>query len=270
MIILLFLLLFAILFLYMIKLGGKRFSGFPVKQFAHRGLYGGNIPENSIAAFRNAREKGFGVELDVRFTKDKRLVVFHDDNLQRLCNEDKNVCDLTYDELLKYTLSGTKEIIPLFSEALKELDNVPLICEIKSYPGEMEEELCKAVCCEIDSYKGFTCIESFNPFVLRWLKKNRPDIIRGQLSMNFIKSREKLGFLRAFFMTHLLVNIFSRPDFIAYRVTDDSFGYFLCRKIFKPVNIAWTIRNEEDKTLAKTKNEAIIFEERKEKKDNET
>ncbi|NLY17776.1 MAG: glycerophosphodiester phosphodiesterase [Clostridiaceae bacterium] len=262
MIVLWALIFIAILFIYMIKPGRKRFKGFPVTHFAHRGLHGGNIPENSIAAFKNAKEKGFGVELDVRFTRDKKLVVFHDDNLKRLCDVDQKVNELTCDELKKYTLSGTKETIPLFSEALGELDKTPIICEIKSIPDGMEEELCEAVCREIESYKGFVCVESFNPFVLRWFKKNRPDIIRGQLSMNFIKNREKLGPMQAFLMTHLLVNLVSRPDFIAYRATDDSFGWFLCRYIFKPINIAWTVITEKEKAIAKTKYEYVIFEER--------
>lgn len=263
------LLFLIMLFLYMIKPNRKRFGEFPVKRFAHRGLHGESIPENSIAAFKNAREKGFGVELDVRFTRDKKLVVFHDDNLKRLCDEDKNVDELTYDELLKYTLSGTGEKIPLLCEVLRELDKVPLICEIKSFPGRKEAELCEAVCRELDSYKGFFCVESFNPFVLRWFRKNRPDIIRGQLSMNFMKLRDELNFIQAFFMTHLLVNLFPRPDFIAYRVSDDSFGYFLCRKIFKPVNIAWTVRTDKERAIAETKYEAVIFEEGKNAEDNE-
>ncbi|MDD7757768.1 MAG: glycerophosphodiester phosphodiesterase family protein, partial [Clostridiales bacterium] len=51
---------------------------------AHRGLDNGSIPENSMAAFRNAIEKGYTIELDVQFTKDKELIVFHDDDLSRL------------------------------------------------------------------------------------------------------------------------------------------------------------------------------------------
>jgi len=56
---------------------------------AHRGLDNGDIPENSMQAFKNAIEKGYAIELDVQLTKDKQLVVFHDSNLLRLTGDIK-------------------------------------------------------------------------------------------------------------------------------------------------------------------------------------
>ena len=52
---------------------------------AHRGIFDNQvIPENSLAAFRKARDYHFPIELDVSLTKDGVLVVFHDKNLQRM------------------------------------------------------------------------------------------------------------------------------------------------------------------------------------------
>ncbi|NLN65619.1 MAG: glycerophosphodiester phosphodiesterase [Clostridiaceae bacterium] len=255
-----FVLLFILLILYFIKPNSKRFKGFPMPFFAHRGLHGDGIPENSIAAFRKARQKGLGVELDVRLTLDNKLVVFHDDDLKRLCGEPYSVEQLKYDDLKKFSLSGTEEKIPLFEEVLKVLEGMPVICEIKSLPGDAVGEVCEAVCRHIAEYNGFVCIESFNPYVVQWFAKNRPDLIRGQLSMNFMPTKKALPVIQAFLMTNLLVNVLGRPDFIAYRHTDDSVGFFLCRKIFKPVCAAWTICSEKEKKAANLKYQAIIFE----------
>ena len=68
---------------------GRAFDFFEKNRyFAHRGLHGDGIPENSLAAFRRACEAGYGIELDVHLTADEKLVVFHDDTLSRMCGTD--------------------------------------------------------------------------------------------------------------------------------------------------------------------------------------
>ena len=56
------------------------------RNYAHRGLFGKDQcpPENSLPAFAAAAQNGYGIELDVQFTSDHRLVVFHDDTLDRM------------------------------------------------------------------------------------------------------------------------------------------------------------------------------------------
>ena len=71
-----------------------------------------SIPENSMAAFANAVEHGYGIELDIQLTKDKQLVVFHDHTLTRMCGIDLPVCEMTYEELQKCTLGDTEEKNP--------------------------------------------------------------------------------------------------------------------------------------------------------------
>lgn len=261
MFILVFLVAIFVVILYLVKPNKKRIKDLPVQLFAHRGLHREGIPENSLLAFKKANERKLGVELDVRFTLDKKLVVFHDDTLKRLCGKDVNVKELTYVELQNYSLAGTNEKIPLFSEVLKVLDGMPIICELKSNNKEPTEELCIAVSNEIAAYKGFICIESFDPFVVKWFRENKPDIIRGQLSMNFFRGSSNLPFMQAFSMTNLFVNVLSRPDFIAYRYRDNSFGYFLCSHIYKPLCVPWTIRGENDIKEATAVYTSIIFEE---------
>ncbi len=76
---------------------GRR-APFMDQYFAHRGLYDPQkgIPENSLAAFRAAAEKGYGVELDVRLTRDGYVVVSHDDNLKRMTGADKTILSLIH------------------------------------------------------------------------------------------------------------------------------------------------------------------------------
>ena len=65
--------------------------------YAHRGLFDNhsNAPENSLAAFKKAVDAGYGIELDVQLSKDKKLVVFHDSNLKRMFGVEGNVWDYT-------------------------------------------------------------------------------------------------------------------------------------------------------------------------------
>ena len=100
----------------------------PCRLFAHRGLYGGNIPENSLPAFERAVEAGCGIELDVRLTRDGQVVVCHDDSLLRMCGAEARVRDLTLAELKRLRLKESGETVPTLAEALARVDRrVPLL-----------------------------------------------------------------------------------------------------------------------------------------------
>ena len=104
------------------------------KPFAHRGYFNkeDGIPENSIPAFERAVKSGFGIELDVHILKDGAIVVFHDDSLNRMTGVNKNLKDLTYDEIKDLKLNGTSFGIPLFIDVLKIVDGkVPILIELK-------------------------------------------------------------------------------------------------------------------------------------------
>ena len=103
--------------------------------FAHRGLHSRDksVPENSLEAFRLAAEAGYGVELDVQLSKDGQVVVFHDNDLERVCGVEDRVDEWTYEELQTLRLVGTEQRIPLLSEVLQVIrGRGPLIVELKS------------------------------------------------------------------------------------------------------------------------------------------
>lgn len=264
----LFVLLVIILFimvawLIMAKPNRKRdTSYFSGKMFAHRGLHDENIPENSLAAFRNARENNVGVELDVQMTKDEKIVVFHDATLTRMCGADVKLRELTFEELQQFRLKDTDEKIPLFEEVLKTLDGVDMICEVKPDNGIRNYDFCAKVNEILKTYKGRYCIESFSPYLVAWFGKNRPELVRGQLSENFLKSMgiNPVNFL----LTHLFINIISKPDFVAYNHHHSkTLGFVLCKALYKPLCFAWTARGSEEQESAKKTFDSIIFEKNK-------
>lgn len=229
--------------------------------YAHRGLHDNksDAPENSMAAFRKAVEAGYGIELDVQLTKDRIPVVFHDESLKRVCGAEGNVRDYTYEELQKFSICQSSERIPLFSEVLKLVDGkVPLIIEIKIH--ENADVVCSKADELIREYKGVYCIESFHPFAVKWYKKNRPGVIRGQLSSDFSKpgkkekSDEKL-------VHYLLTNFLSRPDFIAYdHLHKKNLSRLLCRYLYGSLSVAWTIKSQKQLDQSRKDFDLFIFE----------
>lgn len=234
-------------------------------RYAHRGFHDKpHIPENSLPAFRRAIANAYGAELDVHLMKDGHLAVIHDANLKRTAGVDIQVEDLTAEELKKYRLEGTEERIPLLEEVLPLFeDRTPLIVELKSERGNYNE-LTEATCAVMDQFRVQYCMESFDPRCLMWLRKNRPGIVRGQLSENFGHHREDgagHGRLTLFALTNLLSNIATRPDFVAYRFSDrTSLSMRWCRKFYKVMEANWTITNKEEMKEAEKAGNLVIFE----------
>lgn len=229
--------------------------------YAHRGLHSKDksVPENSMAAFKLAVEAGYGMELDINLTVDNQIVVFHDDNLKRVCGVDKLIADCTYEELLQYRLCGTEEKTPLFSEVLKLIDGrMPLIVELKA--TKRNNELCRRAADMLKDYKGTYCIESFHPLLVRWFYKNRPEIVRGQLSAGH-KEFGSLPFYQRLILSSLLTNVMTRPHFMAYRHQDAH--HKLRLSLFKLLGgklVAWTVRDNDDIDYCKKRFDIIIFE----------
>ncbi len=251
--------------LYLIALyPGKRRNTAPFDRipFAHRGLYDNTpeIPENSLPAFRRAREEGYGVELDIQFTADRQIVVFHDKDLRRMCGVDKRVNTLTYEELRQYRLLGGEERIPLLKDVLTLLAGTPIVCEIKSYGSIGDTALCDAAWPLLAAYPGALCVESFNPLMIRRFRQKHPEIIRGILSMRF-REESDVTPAQGFLLTALLTNFLTRPDFIAYQLEDRYvLSFRLCRRLFRMTTLAWTVRSKQEEIASKGHFDSVIFE----------
>lgn len=254
--------LLCVLFAFLVKgrTGHKGLSDLRGWYYAHRGLHGNGVPENSMAAFRAAKEAGYGIELDIHLLKDGNLAVIHDSSLKRTAGADAIVEELTSDELGDYHLEGTDERIPLFSQVLELFaGKAPLIVELKSYKDNFAQ-LSETACMLLKDYNGAYCIESFDPRCIIWLRKHHRDVIRGQLTESFAKVKDIPWRLR-FAMKHQLLNICSLPDFVAYRFSDrKTISNFVCRKLWGVQGVTWTLRTKADFDTAVKEGWIPIFE----------
>ena len=218
-------------------------------RYAHRGLHDSarGVPENSLAAFRRAADCGYGAELDVHLTRDGRLAVIHDDSLLRTAGADEKVSHLTASELEGFHLEGTGEKIPFLEQVLPLFEGrAPLIVELK-VDGGNAAALAQAACEMLDRHQVDYCIESFHPLAVRWLKRHRPDVCRGQLSENFLLTHTGLGFWADFSMKNLLTGFLTAPDFIAYNhLHRRRLSLALARRVWGVREVSWTIRTPED------------------------
>ena len=229
-----------------------------VKQpIAHRGLFTDKIPENSLAAFKNAVKNKYPIEFDVTCLADGTPVIFHDEKLARMTGKDGYISSCTYADIQKLTLAGTKEKIPTFKEALEVIDGkVPILIEIKNYGNAGSVE--KAVWKILQDYRGEYVIQSFNPYSLEWFKQNAPKVKRGQLA-SFFEDNKVTG-IKKFMLKRMMLNKkVSEPHFINYDATNMPNKYL--KKYYGVIPIlAYVIRSEEEESRIKGFADNIIFD----------
>jgi len=227
------------------------------KLIAHRGFHSiiDSIPENSLIAFKRAVDFDFAIELDVHILKDGKIVVYHDYNLKRITGQNKIIDDCTYDEIKELKLYNTNYKIPLLTDVLEFINGrVPVLIEIKSQRkiGFLEENLCLA----LSSYKGKFALQSFDFHSIKWLKKNAPNITRGQLIGNLSDLKKYMDLL----VNKILFNEINAPRFVA------CFLDYVPNWVVKKRNrqeiylIGWTIRSFEQYRKALKLFDNIIFE----------
>ena len=225
--------------------------------YAHRGLHDEKIPENSLAAFRAAVENGFGIELDVQLSKDGEVMVFHDESLLRVTGCDASLYAKTRAELSELCLAKTDEKIPTLREVLDLVDGrVPLLVEIKSDHAVFD--VCAKTAALLDAYHGAYMVESFHPLAVNWFRKNRPCVVRGQLSARlFVKGKRTPSM---FLVQNLLLNFLARPDFVAFDYKNKNrYSFALCRLFHRPYTVAWTVKDREG-LAASRRFDGVIFE----------
>lgn len=160
--------------------------------YAHRGA-SGSAPENTMAAFKKAVEMGsHGIECDVQMTKDGRLVICHDEQLDRTTNSKGLIKDKTFEELKSLDAGSwfgkgyEGQRIPLLEELLDLVKksgiyiNIELKNGIVLYEG-MEELVISMV--KDFGLQDKTILSSFNHYSLFEVKQKHPEIFTGALYM---------------------------------------------------------------------------------------
>lgn len=214
--------------------------------YAHRGLWGGDVPENSLAAFAAAAEAGFGIELDVQLSGDGEVMVFHDYTLDRVCGIRGKVAEHTAAELGNIPLNGMKnECIPTFRQVLETVDGrVPLLIELKGESGDTV--LVPRVLEVLQGYQGKWCMESFNPLLLRAVRKQAPGTVIGLLSTDLIKEKRKGNKVLNFLLSALWLTFLCRPAFHAW---DKHYPNRLALRVgigwFGAASVVYTVRDPE-------------------------
>ena len=239
------LLLFA-LWLFLIAPQARKKAVKPfLRPYAHRGLWNDLLPENSLGAFRAAAERGFAIELDIQLSRDGVVMVFHDYTLDRVCGRAGKVCDLTAAELGNISLCGVEnEHIPTLREVLEVVDGrVPLLIELKGESGDTS--LVPAALKTLEGYHGLWCMESFNPLLLRAVKKQAPHVVRGLLSTDLLKEKKKGSKLLNFALSAHLFNFLCRPNFLAFDGHHPRrLGLRAGLKLFGAAPLVYTLKNE--------------------------
>ena len=228
------------------RLRRERLAPF-LRPYAHRGLWNGtDAPENSLEAFDRAAAAGFAIELDIQLSKDGVVMVFHDSTLARMCGREGLVCEHTADELGAMRLGNSESHIPTFAEVLATVaGRVPLLVELK---GEnFSTDLVPAALAVLKDYKGAWCMESFNPLLLRAVRKHAPDAVRGLLVTNLIKDKNKGNKVRNFALGALLLNFLCRPHFIAWNQKyPNSLSRLVATRVLGAGSMCYTVKNESE------------------------
>lgn len=141
-----------------------------MKIIGHRGAAGLAL-ENTKASFQQALDLGVPVvELDVRLTFDKILVVAHDNDLKRIANDPRKISDCTWAELSSVELNDGSRLL-LLEDALTMLKKVQVLIELKDSESEY------AILSVLDKFPNSDIvIISFNMGRLVSLKKLRPEL----------------------------------------------------------------------------------------------
>lgn len=220
---------------------------------AHRGLWGEDIIENSLPAYQNAVDNGYPIEIDIYSSKDGVLFSFHDALLKRMTGADGYIFEKTFEELKALRLSNSQHKIPTFDEVLSLVKGkVPLLIEFKDQP---DKNFIKTAVEKLKNYKGEFAVQSFNPLIIKQIKKLAPEFIRGILATE--THAKKYSAFKRWVLKNMPFNFLIKPDFISYSFEDLPLKKSKTKNI--PV-ITWTITDKLAAEKVKPFAKNIIFE----------
>lgn len=224
---------------------------------AHRGLFvaGTDREENTLAAVKAAKDKGFAVEIDVRTSADDIVMVFHDHTLDRLTDGNGPVSKWGFKQLQQYVVGETKAGIPTLADAMEVINGeVPVFIELKSPPHGEIQQLCAGVRHCFEGYKGPVAVMSFDPRIVAWFREYMPKYARGVVIGREVLLDWKARLAIPFWLRK------TKPDFLACDINllPNSF----CKNWRAKGNklLTWTVRNKVMEEVGRKHADALIFE----------
>lgn len=219
---------------------------------AHRGLHDGNktVYENTLTAFERAMASGYSIECDLQYAADAVPVVFHDDDMQRLCNMQVDVRSKSSSELGLVSVGGTKDKIPTLKSLLTLVQGrVPLLIELKGRKGD-DDGFASAVLEELEDYRGDVALMSFDAWLLAELKELESPVPLGLTAEG--RSEEEFASHRKAMALGL--------DFISYNI-DHLPNDFISAERARGVPVtSWTVRSPEQAEHSRHNADQITFE----------
>lgn len=224
-------------------------------EYAHRGLHGVGVPENSLAAAEGAIARGMGIECDIQRSLDDHPVVFHDWDLGRLTGRQEAAGELDADNLETLSLLGTDQRPMRLARFLAAVaGRVPLLIEIKSQPGYDVEWTCSSVAWLLDAYKGDVAVMSFDPRVPEWFADQASRITRGLVGTDSLEN----GFEGVWRTPEALAA--AKPDFLAIDVRDVTRPEAAAWRAEGQPLLTWTVRSPETRATGLAHADALIAE----------
>lgn len=224
-------------------------------RFAHRGLHGNGLGENSPGAFAAAMARSLGIECDVQKSADGQAMVFHDFALDRLTAESGPVAKRNAAQLGQIALREGGDMIPTLRQVLDQVaGKVPLLIEVKSTKERPVGLICLAVRRVLEGYLGPHAVMSFDPRISAWFAKHSPRTPRG-LVVTEENDKALLGRLRR----HLWLWI-AKPHFLAYDIRDLPSRFAASQRKRGLPLATWTVRSAEHRDRAAAHADAPIAE----------
>ncbi len=200
------------------------------KIISHRGEESENVLENTSQSFENAIEKNMIIEMDVLLTKDNHLIVFHDAHAKRLLGVNKRIKNMTLEEIQSLSLPNGEKVMTL-DDALKQINHrTEVIVDIKPQISVSKDRVVSAFNKVFKEYhkeeNNDISVQSFDPFLLKKIRKNNPGVLIGQL---------------AFLVEDFIFATFLKPDYLSVNVKMFNFFHNLRKKRSLPL-IGWNVK----------------------------
>ncbi|QSY96188.1 glycerophosphodiester phosphodiesterase [Rhizobium bangladeshense] len=219
---------------------------------AHRGYHDLNrlVWENTLSAFSRAVEAGFAIECDLHYASDAVPIIFHDEDLKRLCNLNGDIRERTSRELGLIAIGGTGDKVPTLRQLLDLVQGkVPLVLELKGREAD-DEGFAESVIEVLEGYEGKVALMSFDHWLLRDLKA---------LGSPYPIGLTAEGNTREAFRLHAEAMEIGL-DFISYYFGDLPNAFITGEREKGIPVITWTVRDEEARRRTFANADQMTFE----------